>query len=83
MIPELISNYLKDNDLSYREMADKISHQLDVPDAITYNSIYLWARGANKPRPTLMQLLSKQGTGSLKALADEILKELDIQPVQS
>lgn len=83
MISELIQNYLKDNDLSYREMADKISHQLGVPDAITYNSIYLWARGSNKPRPTLMQLLSKQGTGSLKELAGEILKELESQPVQS
>ncbi len=83
MIPELISNYLDDNNLSYRAMAAKISWQLGIPNAITDQAIYLWAKGANKPRPTLMQLLSKQGNGSLKALADEILKELESQPVQS
>lgn len=76
MIPELVRNYLKDNDLSYRELADEISNQLGVAEAITYNSIYLWARGSNKPRPTLMSLLYQQGHGSLKDLAFSILKEL-------
>jgi hypothetical protein len=77
MIPTLLENYLKDNDnMSYREFADEISNQLGIPEAISYNSIYYWIKGANKPRPTLMNLLVKQGHGPLKELASEILKEL-------
>jgi len=83
MIPDLIRNYRKDNDTSYRGIANEISHQLGVPDAITYNSIYLWERGSNKPRPTLMRLLAQQGTGSLKELAQSILNELDHAELQT
>lgn len=83
MIPELVKTYLKDNKLSYRGMAAEISNQLGVPEAISYNTIYLWIKGSHTPRPTLFQLLSKQGTGALRELAQEILKELENgQPVQ-
>ena len=89
MIPDLIRAYRKKKGcqgklLPYREMADDISRQLGVPDAITYNSINLWEKDHNKPRPTLMHLIFKHCTGDLKELARDILKELeDGQPVQS
>ncbi len=83
MIPELISNYLVDNKLSYREMAAKISWQLGVPNAITDVSITNWSDGTTTPRPTLFLLISKYGTGNLQELANQVLKELHPeQPVQ-
>ncbi len=77
MISELVSTYLEDHNLSYRAMAEKISQQLGVPNAITYQSIMNWSTGLNTPRPTLLMLMSKHCNGSLKELADQVLKELD------
>ena len=81
MISELITNYLEENKLSYRKMAAEISQQLGVPNAVTYQSISNWATGAFKPHPPLMLLLSKHGTGSMRELAQEVMKVLENEPV--
>jgi len=75
-IPQLISSYLENHKLSYREFADQISDQLNIPDAISYQAIQYWVTGEFKPRPTLMALLYQQGHGSLKELALAVLQEL-------
>jgi hypothetical protein len=82
MIPELIIDYLDNHNLTYRELADQISEQLGINDAITRTSIYYWIKGEFKPRPTLMAMIAKDGTGELQTLAQQILKELGKEPVQ-
>ena len=85
-IPHLVSSYLKEHSLSYREFADVVSDQLGTPDAISYQAVQYWVSGEFKPRPTLMALLYQHGHGSIKELALAVLKELrpeEYQPVQS
>jgi transcriptional regulator with XRE-family HTH domain len=77
MISNLITDYLEKNAYSYRQMAAEISRQLDVPNAVSYQTISNWANGTFNPHPPTMQWLAKHGSGDLKMLARDILKELD------
>jgi hypothetical protein len=73
-IPELVTSYLEDNGLSLRGMADQISEQLGIEDAVSHQAVAYWADGTYRPNPTMMQLLYRNAHGELRDLAFAILK---------
>ena len=86
-LSDIVSSYLAANRISTRRLAKKINDQIGMPNAINYNTIYYWSKGLTRnpySASVVLPLLRERGDDSLSALADSILKELQLdQPVQS
>lgn len=73
---ELFTTFLDTTGLSYRQFADEYNSQVDLPNAISYQTVSNWVTGAFRPHPSKMQLLAKFGKDDWKVLGQRVLKVL-------
>ena len=81
-IPNLVTSYLKDNDLKQYELADRINEQVGF-DFVTPMAISYWISGTYRPSVKTMVVIMLNSQGKLRELASEVLNELEQAELQT